>query len=953
MKRKSYTALVLILSLLSIFFASCNVSRDEPHTRAYLTQDSLIASVNGRDITALTTLQANTPETRAIIHVKLDGGEFQSLVNDTDVTNQWIYPLENRELGLSFTTKNVTKNSVDLYVTGTTVLSGIERFENDLKIVIPAQYIYGRYSAVTVEGDKKAKIKIYGATDRVAFLASELSYSTAQTGILGPYGPTIRLINTTLRWNNDSDLNTWFNDIPFEVYDNQSLTTGSTEFTLGARARSASVTEAVTPTNGPVVVNATIPAAWLEDGDENGDLECVSYGTYEVTSDTYAYIVNPVSIAGITTLSEVDTLEEKDVVVGLSMGTFNNQTSADVSSWFYNAPQGLVFTLQNYDSLTGQRQAVVRVSGSPRSPSTEPVKIQLPSASYTSAVSSGNGALWVDSNSSYYNITPGDFYSWSLYDIASFDGKSYDITTRRDSQGSLSAVSLNRHLTKTYSGEDIDFDDLNRLTYGSAKDVSFNAGLSRRGYTLKGFAVQKPVGTRISSLEDEDSYINTEVVYTSNPQNIQFALRDEHKGMPLNIFAVWEVDKSSPYWKPIDTVITVTKAMIDDANPEDEYLNDLTHHDGTELENDYKQEMNFIALLGGQLGGTDDAPEYFKWPVSVSGDVPVSTTQDGVIKSDFAMADIPLTAALWNVVYKWATSDDRGETKYKFDIQQNSKDTAMLSGITRNIAASSYDSRHSAEDPIVRMTWYNAVIFANALTEWYNNVVLGETNQDNWLSVAYTEDGIADGNVLRDATLTATLDKINPEEVFDSYSDDKKGIKHVSDATGFRLPTLTEWQYAASVYPESDWNEVFAKHSYPQVLNYNYASGLNEVLTKADVGYSNDINPNLKDYAVYSELYSADANYGTQAVGKYFKADRIRTRGVKSNYIGLYDMSGNVWEWSEDWTVSANPTNRFYSGGSWNSSAGSIRVGSTTSNTPSYRSYEYGIRFCRTLPPTK
>ena len=109
-------------------------------------------------------------------------------------------------------------------------------------------------------------------------------------------------------------------------------------------------------------------------------------------------------------------------------------------------------------------------------------------------------------------------------------------------------------------------------------------------------------------------------------------------------------------------------------------------------------------------------------------------------------------------------------------------------------------------------------------------------------------------------------------------------------------------------------------------------------------------------YYTGQNITKAQANY-----------DGSRTVSVKdldsANPWGLKHMSGNVWEWVQDWHAEkydlentidpvgpVSGSDRVFRGGSWNSDAGTLRSANRYRVSADYRYNNFGLRLVRTLP---
>ena len=145
-----------------------------------------------------------------------------------------------------------------------------------------------------------------------------------------------------------------------------------------------------------------------------------------------------------------------------------------------------------------------------------------------------------------------------------------------------------------------------------------------------------------------------------------------------------------------------------------------------------------------------------------------------------------------------------------------------------------------------------------------------------------------------------------------SWNDCQTFIQTLNELTGmsFRLPTEAEWEFAAR-------------------------GGI------STQGYKYSGSNTIGDVAWYT------SNSGS-------KPHPVATKSP--NELGLYDMSGNVREWCQDWYGSysssaqtdpvgpSSGSDRVERGGSWGSNARYCRVTSRDYETPSYRYYSLGLR---------
>ena len=422
------------------------------------------------------------------------------------------------------------------------------------------------------------------------------------------------------------------------------------------------------------------------------------------------------------------------------------------------------------------------------------------------------------------------------------------------------------------------------------------------------------------------------------------------------IYLVWEVDPNSGYYdKEHSKVVAIdrdqngtqlTKPMKFVTIPGD--LNWLGFRNPYVPGNSYNQAVDFSSNSTLLTSGLGKEFSYF----------------GKIADNDFAIADIEMTGELFKTVYDWGIANGynfsnnseevyysviknpydyttNGNNSNVLTLEKNSFNVSQIYGgkrphtdasrkYTSGSESTSYWSTSGTwytnvdsdnlSHPVTNVNIYDAMLFCNALTEWYNDVY--HMN----LTPAYSS--TADGVMRTYSTIKNLM----------GTSISTERIEASQGKNGFRLPSYNEWFAAATIVPVV--NNFFANAALNE-NEKNWYSGTNYyenrgivsttgVLERSTSGSSQYQRSSYAGYQTFDTSYpfmqnlrsvsgvteessylsgvtyttSNDNNYARFAhTNKDFtttpmKESTVAVGTLLPNGLGLYDMSANVSEWT-------------------------------------------------------
>lgn len=289
-------------------------------------------------------------------------------------------------------------------------------------------------------------------------------------------------------------------------------------------------------------------------------------------------------------------------------------------------------------------------------------------------------------------------------------------------------------------------------------------------------------------------------------------------------------------------------------------------------------------------------------------------SETAAVSTAFWLGKTEVTYQLWDTVYTWAATNGYG-----------------FANAGRQGGDSGSGPVGTSQHPVTTINWRDALVWCNALTGYYNR------HQGTSYAYVYCTDPEYTTPVKTansDTSWDSTPGSVDTPYIRASFNGNTNMAN--CNADGFRLPTHHEWQLAARFISDNGDNVLSIDgESYPGT----HASGADAAHDAISGGSDLDADGDV-DYTTAVSVYSNNSGGSTAAVAS-----------KQPNVSGLYDMCGNVEEWSFDIQGSGYVYLRtgggsFASGGT---SLGELQIGYLRDRSPWQNRAQIGFRIARSV----